>query len=272
MRVAVVGHTEWIQFARVPHVPAAGDITQASRAWEDAGGGGGVSAVQLASLAGGATFFTALGADEFGRHTERRLSERGVNVHAAWREPPHRRAVTFVDDSGERTITLLGPKLTPRGDDALPWHELDGADAVYFTGREAAALREARRGEVLVATARELPTIREAGVLVDALVSSAADPAERYHPGALDPPPRVVIATRGADGGEWTAADGAHGTYAGGTPPGPVVDSYGAGDCFAGGLTFALGRGDGVADAVAFAARCGAYAITGLGVHVAPPT
>ena len=58
---------------------------------------------------------------------------------------PHRRAVTFVDDAGERTITLLGPKLTPRGDDALPWHELDGVDAVYFTGREAAALREARR-------------------------------------------------------------------------------------------------------------------------------
>src|SRR3954470_15395489 len=173
MRAAVVGHTEWIQFARVPHVPAAGDITQASRAWEDAGGGGGVSAVQLASLAGRATFFTALGGDEFGRHTERRLTERGLTVHAAWRDEPHRRGVTFVDDSGERTITLLGPKLTPRGDDALPWHELDGADAVYFTGREAAALREARRGNVLVATARELPTIREAGVLVDALVSSA---------------------------------------------------------------------------------------------------
>ena len=103
-------------------------------------------------------------------------------------------------------------------------------------------------------------------------MSSAADPAERYEPGALDPPPRLVVATRGADGGDWTAADGTDGTYAGATPPGPVVDSYGAGDCFAAGLTYALGRGDAVADAVAFAARCGAFAITGFGVHVAPPT
>src|SRR3954464_393338 len=111
MRVAVVGHTEWIQFARVPHVPAAGDITQASRAWEDAGGGGGVSAVQLASLAGRATFFTALGAAELGRPPARGPGGLGLPAPAAGRDEPHRRGVTFVDDSGERTITLLGPKL-----------------------------------------------------------------------------------------------------------------------------------------------------------------
>ncbi|MGZ8695507.1 MAG: PfkB family carbohydrate kinase [Gaiellaceae bacterium] len=270
MRVAVVGHTEWIQFARVPHVPAAGDIVQASRAWEEPGGGGGVAAVQLASLAGSSTFFTALGDDDIGRRLERRLAARGVHVVAAWRDEPQRRAVTFVDDRSERTITLLGPKLTPRGDDALPWDALDGVDAVYFTGREAGALRQARRATVLVATARELATLREAGVVVDALVSSAIDPSERYEPGALDPPPRMVVATRGADGGEWSAADGARGTYAPATPPGPVVDTYGAGDCFAAGLTFALGRGDPLDTALAVAARCGAYAITGPGVHVAP--
>ena len=271
MRVAVVGHTEWIEFARIPHVPAAGDITQATHAWEEPGGGGGVAAIQLASLAGSAMFFTALGADEYGRRLERGLSGRGVHVLAAWRDEKQRRAVTFVDDRGERTITLLGPKLTPRGDDALPWDALDGVDAVYFTGREAGALRQARRAKVLVATARELHTLQEAGVEIDALVSSAVDPSERYEPGLLDPPPRVVVATRGSHGGEWTAADGSHGAYAPATPPGPVVDTYGAGDCFAAGLTFALGRGDPVAKALAEAARCGAYAITGSGVHVAPP-
>jgi ribokinase len=271
MRVAVVGHTEWIQFARVPHVPAAGDIVQASRAWEEPGGGGGVAAAQLASLAGDATLFTALGDDDTGRRLERRLDGRGVHVLAAWRDEPQRRAVTFVDERGERTITLLGPKLTPRGSDPLPWDALDEVDAVYFTGREAGALREARRARILVATARELPTLREANVVVDALVSSAVDPSERYEPGALDPAPRLVVVTRGAAGGDWAAADGAHGTYPAATLPGPVVDTYGAGDCFAAGLTFALGRGDAIVDALAVAARCGAFAITGPGVHVAPP-
>jgi ribokinase len=268
MRVAVVGHTEWIDFLRIPRVPLAGDITQASRAWAEPGGGGGVAAQQLARLAGSCSFFTALGDDGIGHRTIRELEGRGVRVHAAWRPPPHRRGVTFTDDQGERTITLFTPKVTPRGDDPLPWAELDGVDAVYFTGRDAEALREARRAKVLVATARELPTIREAGIEVDAIVSSANDPSERYE--AVEPPPRLVVATRGTLGGDWrTPAE--RGTYDAVAPPGPVVDTYGAGDCFAAGLTFALGRGDPPADALAFAARCGAYAVTGPGVHPMPP-
>src|SRR5262249_30749604 len=269
MRVAVVGHTEWIEFLHIPRVPRAGDMRQASRAWEEPGGGGGVAAQQLARLAGACDFFTALGDDEIGRRTQEELERRDVRVYAARRPAPHRRAVTFTDDNGERTITLFTPKLTPRGDDRLPWDELDGVDAVYFTGREAGALREARRAPVLVATARELPTMGEAGVRVDAMVSGASAPWERYEP--LDPAPRLVVATRGTSGGDWRAA-GEGGTYGAVPPPGPVVDTYGAGDCFAAGLTFALGRGDPPAAALAFAAHCGAYAVTGAGVHVMPPT
>jgi ribokinase len=49
--------------------------------------------------------------------------------------------------------------------------------------------------------------------------------------------------------------------------PGPLVDAYGAGDSFAAGLTFALGRGDRPDEALAFAARCGAVAMTRRGAH-----
>ena len=270
MRVAVVGHTEWIEFLRIPRVPRAGDITQASRAWEEPGGGGGVAVQQLARLAGEADFFTALGDDEIGRAAAEDLEARGLELRVAWHTGERqRRAVTFVDDDGERTITLFSPKLTPRGADPLPWHELDGVDAVYFTGREGGALREARRARVLVATARELPAIRESGVQLDAIVGSGADPAERYEPGTLDPEPLLVVTTHGTQGGHWQARD-AEGTWDAVVPPGPVVDTYGAGDCFAAGLTFALGRGDAVDQALAFAARCGAYATTGYGVHPAP--
>jgi ribokinase len=264
MRVAVVGHTEWIEFLHIPRVPLAGDITQASRAWEEPGGGGGVAAQQLARLAGACDFFTALGDDEIGRRTQQVLERRDVRVHPAWRPPPHRRAVTFTDDNGERTITLFTQKLTPRGDDPLSWEELDSVDAVYFTGREAEALREARRAKILVATARELSTIREAGVQVDAIVSSANDPSERYEP--IEPAPHLVVATRGTAGGDWrTAAE--QGTYDAVASPGPVVDTYGAGDCFAAGLTFGLAEGRPPQDALELGARCGAACATGRGPY-----
>ena len=52
MHVGVVGHVEWIEFARVPEVPGPGAIVHASEVWEEPGGGGAVAAVQLAKLAG----------------------------------------------------------------------------------------------------------------------------------------------------------------------------------------------------------------------------
>ena len=268
MRVAVVGHVEWVEFARVERLPAPGEITHALDDWQDAGGGGAVAALQLAALAGGATLYTALGDDEFGRRAARRLEERGVRVVIAWREERQRRAFTFVDASAERTITLLGRKLTPRGDDDLPWHELADTDAVYFTARDAGALSHARRARVLVATARELPTLVEGGVRLDALVCSGTDVDERYAEGALAAPPDLVVTTAGATGGTYAVRGGGRGSYAAARPAGTVWDSYGAGDCFAGGLSFALARGDSVEAALRLAACCGAAALTGPGVHV----
>ena len=55
-RVAVVGHVEWVQFARVEHVPRAGEVVHARDAFEEPAGGGAVAAVQLARLAGDGAF------------------------------------------------------------------------------------------------------------------------------------------------------------------------------------------------------------------------
>ena len=49
--------------------------------------------------------------------------------------------------------------------------------------------------------------------------------------------------------------------------PGAVVDTYGAGDSFAAGLTFALGSGLVVEEAFALAARCGAWCAAGKGPY-----
>jgi ribokinase len=266
VRMAVVGHVEWVEFARVGAVPRPGEIAHAFEMWEEPAGGGAVAAVQLARLDGSCVLFTALGSDELGRRSRAELGRMGVEVRAIPEPEPTRRAFTFVDDNGERTITVLGEKLRPRGGDSrLPWRELAGADAVYFVSGDAEALRQARSARVLVATARELATLRDGAVELDALVGSGEDEGELYRPGDLEPPPRVIVTTSGGLGG-WVQPGG---PFRPASLPGPIVDAYGCGDSFAAGLTFALARGDSVEEAVGLAARCGAAVMTGRGPYAA---
>jgi ribokinase len=267
MRVAVVGHVEWVEFARVERMPAVGEIVHALDAWEEPAGGGAVAAVQLFKLAGSVVFFTALGDDGLGRRARAELEAMGVRVEATFRDEPQRRALTHVDASGERTITVIGARMVPRRTEALPWEELAGCDAVYFCGGDAEAARAARRGRVLVATPRGLETLAAGGVELDALVGSGTDPGERYRPGDLEPQPRVVVRTAGDDGGTYELPDGASGSFPAAPVPGPIVDAYGCGDSFAAGLTYALGAGDPLDAALAFAARCGAACLTGRGAY-----
>jgi ribokinase len=222
--------------------------------------------VRLRELAGSCEFLTAIGNDDAGPLAVDRLRAVGLAVHAGTRDEPHRQAFTFLSDDGERTITLLGPKLVPHRSDPLPWDDLAEIDAVYFTGGDPDALRAARKARVLVATARELPTLQDAGVELDALVHSGTDLAERYEPGQLEPAPKLVVTTMGREGGQFVAGE-REGTYAAAELPGPVADAYGAGDSFAAGLAFALARGDSVDDALTFASRCGAAAMTIRGAY-----
>ncbi len=253
-----------MEFVPVERVPRAGEIVHATESWEQAAGGGVVAAVQLAQLADSVLFFTALGADTLGRSAKAELEGRGIEIHASFVDAPQRKGFTYVDEAGERTITTIGPKLGPRGhDDSLPWHELARCDAVYFCAGDVDALLHARRGRVLVATARELATLRRGAVELDAVVGSGKDEAELFRPGELEPEPRLVVSTSGALGG-WAQPGG---PFSGAPVPGTVADAYGAGDCFAAGLAFALAAELDVPEALDFAARCGAGALAGPGVH-----
>jgi ribokinase len=266
MRVAVVGHCEVVEFVRVEHVPRPGEIVHTQEWWSQAAGGGAVAAAQLLRLTPETSFFVAFGDDDLGHRAERDLRDLGLNVECVYRDEPQRRGFTFIDSDGERTITVIGRKLVVRGDDPLPWSDLDDVAAVYFTGGDPAALREARRARVLVATARELSTLKEAGVQLDALVQSGTDEGERFQPGELQPLPHVVVTTDGRRGGRFVAGE-ERGTWEAAPLPGPVVDAYGAGDSFAAGLTFALGEGRPTQQAVEFGARCGAEAMTRRGAY-----
>jgi ribokinase len=268
VRVAVVGHVEWVRFARVEHVPVAGEVVHASDPFEEPAGGGAVAAVQLARLAGEALFITALGDDEHGHRSVARLGELGVDVRAVFTQEPSRSAVTLVDQAGERTITTFGPRLDPRGEDAgEDWDALEGVDAVYFTAGDVAALRRARASaRVLVASPRARGALGQ-GVPLDALVLSSKDEVELGEAGDALDEAHLVVWTEGAHGGHYRDTAGASGRWAAVPAPGEVVDSYGCGDSFVAGLTYGLGAGLEVPDALALAARCGAVCLTGHGPY-----
>lgn len=267
-RVAVVGHVEWVQFARVPHVPSAGEVVHAHDAFEEPAGGGAVAAVQLARLAGSSMLITTLGNDECGRRSPARLRELGVEVYASSCDGPTRRAVTIVDDERERTITTIGPRLEPHGvEDELAWRRLAGVDAVYFTAGDETGLRTARAaGRVLVASPRADRALGH-GVPIDALVLSAHDQIELREMQHGREEAAVVICTEGDRGGTYQTSSGEHGRFEAARLPGDPVDAYGCGDSFAAGFTYGLAAGMRLEQALALGARCGAVCLTGRGPY-----
>ena len=189
LRLAVVGHVEWVEFLAVDQLPRPGAIGHALRSLQEPAGGGAVVAVQMARLQQQPVqFFTALGRDSVGKACVKRLEDLGLEVHVAWREVPTRRGVSMVDGEGDRAITVIGERLTPSLDDDLPWNALGECDGLFVTAADAPLLKACRSAAVLAATPRvRLPVLQQAGVPLDALIGSGLDPGERVESGQLNP-------------------------------------------------------------------------------------
>ncbi|MEB3348411.1 MAG: PfkB family carbohydrate kinase [Cyanobacteriota bacterium] len=265
LQLAVVGHVEMVSFLAVERLPEPGTIAHATGFAEEPAGGGAVVAAQLARLSGRpVAFFTALGRDAVGERAAERLAALGLELHVAWREASTRRAVSFCDASGERTITVIGDRLAPVAADRLPWERLASCDGIFATACDAAALRLSRRGRVLAATPRlRLAELRRAGVKLDALIGSGLDPGEAVPADALPLPPRLRLATEGPRGG-WAEPGG---RFAAPKLARPPIDAYGCGDSFAAGVTAGLAAGWSDAEAISLGCHCGAACATAPGPY-----
>lgn len=262
-RVAVIGHVEWVEFVSLEQFPRPGVVTHAVDAFTRAAGGGPVAAVALAELGAEVDFFTALGDDSPGRAAAAQLRERGVRVHVAWREQPTRRALTLLDDQGERTIITVGERLQPVGSDQLEWGLLRNASGVYLTAGDADVVRRARQVRNLVASPRAREALEADGPEIDALVFSAYDQEERSWAERVAHRTHLLVATEGAEGGRWWGES--QGEWSATPLPGDPRDSYGCGDSFAAGFTFGLAAGASLAESADIGARCGARALTRVG-------
>ena len=251
--LAVIGHVEWVTFAAAPFVPAAGEIVHLSDPMEQPGGGGAVSAAALARMGADVTLYTALAADSPAADV---LAAYGVRVLAAERHRPQTHVLALVDPAGERTLYVIGENEAATADDPLPWDELGACDGCYFTGYDPRTLVLGRRARVLAVTARRFDALVRSGVRADVLIGSGRDRGERFDLARLAEPPAHVVVTDGARGGTG---------YAAAPPPGPVVDTYGAGDTFVAGVLFGLASGWELPRALSFAAEHAAEALTWRG-------
>ena len=76
LKLAVVGHVEWVTFLKVDRIAQPGCISHATTLLEEPAGGGAVAAVELTSLVKSKVhFFTALGKDFYGERSLQRLEE-----------------------------------------------------------------------------------------------------------------------------------------------------------------------------------------------------
>jgi len=253
VRLSVIGHVEWVTFARAPFVPAAGEIVHLEEPFSQPAGGGAVTAVALARMGADVTFYTALGSD--GR-SQPVLEAYGVRVEAAIRDRPQTEVLALLDPAGERTLYVIGENDAPVAADPLPWDEIASDAGCYFTGYDPETLRLGRRAPVLVVTARRFDALVKSGVRADALVGSGRDRGERFDLDRLVEPPRHVIVTDGMRGGTG---------YSAAAVPGPIVDTYGAGDTLVAGVLFGLASGWELDRTLAFAAERAAEALTWRG-------
>ena len=266
LKLAVIGHVEWVTFLKVDQLPLAGQISHAKDSFEEAAGGAAVAAVQMARLINGPVdLITSLGKDTYGEKCYERLTKLGLNLKVAWREKPTRKGISLISKDGEREITVIGERLQPIASDDLPWSNLKNYDGIFITATDEEGIRLASKAKFVAATPRTgKTTLRNSKVKLNALIGSRLDPGERINYEELIPNPDIYIATEGRSGG---IVYPKRNKYKSIKPSSQEIDSYGCGDCFAGAVTTALSAKVTLEKAINIGAYCGAECSTHYGPY-----
>ena len=266
LKLAVIGHIEWVTFLKVDQLPLAGEISHAKDYFEEAAGGAAVAAVQMSRLINGPVdLFTSLGKDSCGEGCYERLTKLGLNLKVAWREKPTRKGISFITKGGERAITVIGERLQPNASDNLPWSDLKNYDGIFVTATDKEGIRHARKAKFLSATPRTgKQTLKKSKVKLNALIGSGLDPGERISFEELEPKPDIYVSTTGKSGGIIFPNNIKYKSI---KPSSKEIDTYGCGDCFAGALTTALAAKLNLEQAINIGAYCGAECSTRYGPY-----
>ena len=266
LKLAVIGHVEWVTFLKVDQLPLAGEISHAKDCFEEAAGGAAVAAVQMARLINGPVdLITSLGNDNYGEKCFERLNKLGLNLKVAWREKPTRKGISLISKDGERAITVIGERLQPLGSDDISWSYMKNYDGIFVTATDKEGITFARKAKFLSATPRIGTNIlKMSKVKLNALIGSGLDPGEKINFEELEPNPDIYISTEGKSGGTILPKNIKYKSI---KPSSKEIDTYGCGDCFAGAVTTALSAKLNLEQAINIGAYCGAECSTHYGPY-----
>lgn len=301
--VTVIGSLNMDIVVEADRAPLAGETVLGRAVHLLAGGKGANQAVALARLGARTAMIGCLGQDAFGEQLLQGLQAEGIRPEGIRfvADAPTGTAQIVLAQGDNRIIVVPGANDRCSPDDILR-HEalIDQADAVLLQLEipletvEAAVSMARSRGKLVIlnpAPVRELPDslLKQVDVLTPnetelarlagmtdghpaAPGGDSADPASRRAAmqALIDRGVRCVITTLGPDGAVCLDARGHEEKVDGHRVE--AVDTTGAGDCFNGALAHALASGRPLAEAMAFANRAAALAVTRLGAQTGMPT
>jgi ribokinase len=278
---------------KVERRPGPGETVTGAQLSTHNGGKGANQASAAALLGASVTFLGRVGDDEFGEPLVRALGEKGIDtslVEQASGESTGAAFITVTPD-GENAIAVApgaNLRLTPEDVDAASQDIRDARVLVVQmeippeTVRRAVEISTVEGTRVLMnlAPPQEVPRTllegldplvvneHEAAFLLGNRVEGVAG-ALSAAPELLTLGPRSAVVTIGAAGAGVAVGDSTAHLPA---PETEVVDTTGAGDAFVGALAVKLARDASLEEAVAFAVRAGAAAVTREGAQSSLPT
>ena len=291
--VFVVGSINQDFVLSVERRPEPGETVTQAQLSKGNGGKGANQAAAAALLGADVTFLGRVGDDGFGEPLVEALAGKGVDTSLIQASPDSSTGTAFITltPDGENAITVA-----PGANRSLTAKDVDDASDGIGDARVLVAQMEvpcevvlravgvaARRGTralVNLAPTREVP--RELLEKLDPLVVNeheaafllgekveGVDGALSAAPELLALGPKAVVITLGREGAVF--ANGELTEHVA-SPEVEVVDTTGAGDAFVGALAARLAGDSSLEDAVAYAVRAGAAAVTREGAQGALPT
>jgi ribokinase len=291
--VFVLGSINQDFVLKVERRPNPGETVTNAELSTGSGGKGANQAAAAARLGASVTFLGRVGDDEFGEPLVQALGEKGIDASLVKQISGESTGAAFitVTPDGENAITVApgaNRSLTPEDADAAS--EAIGDSRVLVAQMEIPVETVVRAVEIAVqrgirALVNLAPTFevpRELLEKLDPLVVNeheaafllggeveGVDGALSAASKLLSLGPQSAVVTIGEAGAVCASAESSRHLPA---PKVDVVDTTGAGDAFVGALAARLARDAPLEDAVAYAVRAGAAAVTKVGAQGALPT
>ncbi len=275
--IVVVGSANLDLVVRADRFPGVGETVTGTSFGTGVGGKGLNQAVAAARLDGQVGLLCAVGDDDAGRQIRGTLSDAGVAVTGVRvvGEPTGTAHIT-VDAAGDNTIVVIpgaNGSLTSIDDDERS--AIDAAAIVLAVleiplARVIAAFTAAHSaGARTVLTPSPVQPLPDELIRVTDLLVLNTSEAQALGSDTTDAIGDVVV-TAGADGCHWRSPDGTIRHLP--APEVDVVDTTGAGDCFAGALAVALADGRPMPAALDFATAAAAQSVRRPGAAAGMPT